>query len=157
MLHALKNLFGTVLGAPGEGSRPEQDRFLQLATAVLLIEVMRADREAGVDERLAVVRALRDKFSLGDFEVSELLRLAEQSARSATEFSQFTSAIDDGFDQEQKARIIENMWRVAFADGHLNSQESQRISRIAGLLHVPQAECLEAMMRAREGGAEGPL
>jgi uncharacterized tellurite resistance protein B-like protein len=157
MLHALKNLFGAVPAAPGESSESEQDRFLQLATAVLLVEVMRADPELEVSERLAVVRALRDKFALGDYEVSELMRLAEESARSAAEFFQFTSAINDGFDQEQKARIIENMWRVALSDSHIDAQENQLILKVAGMLHVPHEDYVAARMRARAGGPEGPL
>ena len=157
MLHALKNLFGAVLTAPGGDPESEQDRFLQLATAVLLVEVMRSDPALGVTERLTVVQALRDKFALSDYEVSELVRLAEQNARSAADFFQFTSAINDGFDQEQKARIIENMWRVALSDSHIDAREHHLISKIAGMLHVPPEQYTAAWMRAREGGAERPL
>ena len=62
---------------------------------------MRADPELGPQERLAVVAALREKFSLAD-ELSRLVELAEQTARTASDFHQFTSVINDGFSQEQK-------------------------------------------------------
>ena len=149
MLRALKNLFDTVLAPPGERTEAEQSHFLQLATAVLLVEVMRADPALGVSERRAVVAALRQKFVLSDEEIGELLALAEETARSASDFHQFTSALNDGFSQEQKVRIVENMWRVAFADGHLDAHENHLISRVAGLLHVTHGEYIAAKLHAR--------
>jgi uncharacterized tellurite resistance protein B-like protein len=132
---------------PGaSGARNEHS--LQLATAVLLVEVMRADPELGPQERLAVVAALRQKFSLADEELSRLVELAEQTARTASDFHQFTSVINDGFSQEQKIRIVEYMWRVAYSDGHLDAHENHLISKVAGLLHVTHGEYISAKLRA---------
>lgn len=151
MLRALKNLFDTLLAPAAQRSEAEQAHFLQLATAVLLVEVMRADPALGVAERRAVVAALRQKFALSEEEIAELVALAEETARSANDFHQFTSALNDGFGQEQKIRIVENMWRVAFADGDLDAHENHLISKVAGLLHVTHGEYIAAKMRAREG------
>lgn len=153
MLRALKDLFDSVLAPQAQRSEAEQTHFLQLATAVLLVEVMRADPALGVAERRAVVAALRGKFALSDEEVGELVGLAEETARSANDFHQFTSALNEGFSQEQKIRIVENMWRVAFADGHLDAHENHLISKVAGLLHVTHGEYIAAKMRAREGAS----
>ena len=150
MLRALKNLVDTVLAPPAQRSEAEQSHFLQLATAVLLVEVMRADPELGVAERRAVVAALRQKFALSGEEIGDLVALAEETARSSNDFHQFTSALNDGFSQEQKIRIVENMWRVAFADGHLDAHEHHLIAKVAGLLHVTHGEYIAAKMRARE-------
>ena len=149
MLRTLKDLFNSVIAPPGASSaRNEQS--LQLATAVLLVEVMRADPQLGPQERLAVVAALRQKFSLADEELSRLVELAEQTARTASDFHQFTSIINDGFSQEQKIRIVEYMWRVAFSDGHLDAHENHLISKVAGLLHVTHGEYISAKLRAKE-------
>jgi uncharacterized tellurite resistance protein B-like protein len=150
MLRALKDLFDSLLAPQAQPSEAEQTHFLQLATAVLLVEVMRADPALGVAERRAVVAALRQKFALSDEEIEELVALAEETARGASDFHQFTSALNEGFSQEQKIRIVENMWRVAFADGHLDAHENHLISKVAGLLHVTHGEYIAAKMRARE-------
>jgi uncharacterized tellurite resistance protein B-like protein len=149
MLRTLKNLLQTVISAP-EASPAEQAHFLQLATAVLLVEVMRAEPELGVAERLAVVDALRRKFAMSEDEGAQLVELAEETARSASDFHQFTSAINDGFDQGGKIRIVEYMWQVAYADGRLDAHENHLISRIAGLLHVTHGEYIAAKLRAKE-------
>ena len=97
-----------------------------------------------------MVAALRQKFSLADEELSRLVELAEQTARTASDFHQFTSVINDGFSQEQKIRIVEYMWRVAYSDGHLDAHENHLISKVAGLLHVTHGEYISAKLRAKE-------
>jgi uncharacterized tellurite resistance protein B-like protein len=152
MLRTLKDLFNSVLTPPG-ASNAGNEHSLQLATAVLLVEVMRADPELGPQERLAVVAALRQKFSLADEELSRLVELAEQTARTASDFHQFTSVINDGFSQEQKIRIVEYMWQVAYSDGRLDAHENHLISKVAGLLHVTHGEYISAKLRAKESPA----
>jgi len=152
MLRTLKDLFHSVVTPPGASSA-RNEHSLQLATAVLLVEVMRADPQLGPQERLAVVAALRQKFSLEDDELSRLVELAEQAARTASDFHQFTSVINDGFSQEQKIRIVEYMWEVAYSDGHLDAHENHLISKVAGLLHVTHGEYIAAKLRAKESQA----
>ena len=94
MLRALKNLLDTVLAPPAERSEAEQSHFLQLATAVLLVEVMRAEAGIGAAERAAALRALQAKFALSADEVETLLAHAEGVAQDATDFHQFTSALN---------------------------------------------------------------
>ncbi|NPC54058.1 tellurite resistance TerB family protein [Caenimonas soli] len=152
MLRTLKDLFNSVSASPGAGGA-RNEHSLQLATAVLLVEVMRADPELGPQERLAVVSALRQKFLLADDELSRMVELAEQTARTASDFHQFTSVINDGFSHEQKIRIVEYMWQVAYADGHLDAHENHLISKVAGLLHVTHGEYIAAKLHAKESQA----
>jgi len=149
MLRSLKDLFNSVTAA-SDPSNGRNEHSLQLATAVLLVEVMRADPQLGAEERLAVVSALRQKFSLADDELHRLVELAEQTARTASDFHQFTSVINDAFTQAQKIRIVEYMWQVAYSDGHLDAHENHLISRVAGLLHVTHGEYIAAKLHAKE-------
>ena len=150
MLRTLKDLFDAVLSAGPAAGAGAAEHSLQLATAVLLIEVMRADPKLGAGERTAVVDALRGKFTLTDDELARLVELAEQVSRTASDFHQFTSRINDGFGQEQKIRIVEHMWRVAYADGHLEAHENHLIAKAAELLHVPHGQYIAAKLRARQ-------
>lgn len=149
MLRALKDLFDAI-SAPPAAKPAAAEHLLQLATAVLLVEVTRADPALGAAERLAVVEALRRTFALGADELARLVELAEQTARTASDFHQFTSVINDRFDQGQKGRVVEYMWQVAYADGHLDAHENHLISKVAGLLHVTHGEYIAAKLRAKE-------
>jgi uncharacterized tellurite resistance protein B-like protein len=149
MLRTLKDLFDSITSGPPANAAGGAEHSLQLATAVLLVEVMRADPAIADQERQAVIAALQRKFPLSPDELEQLVALAEQKARSASDFHQFTSVINDGFSQEQKIRIVEYMWQVAYADGHLDAHENHVISRVAGLLHVTHGEYIAAKMRAK--------
>jgi uncharacterized tellurite resistance protein B-like protein len=153
MLKTLKDLFDTLL-PPAPAADPRAgEHALQLATAVMLVEVMRADTSFHPGERTAVLAALRDKFGLADDEAARLADLAETTAKDATDLFAFTSRINQRFEMPQKLRMIEHMWRIAYADGHLNEHERHVLWRVADLLHVPQGAYQHARIRARDEAA----
>lgn len=153
MLRTLKDLFDTITSPGPRTGAPASEHSLQLATAVLLVEVMRAEPQLAIAERYAVVAALRRKFSLAEDELERLVELAGQVARTAADFHQFTSVINAAFDQEQKIRMVEYMWQVAMADGHLDAHENHLIGKLADLLHVTHGQYIAARLRAREGAS----
>ena len=154
MLQSLKDLFDRLLPPAAEADPRAAEHLLQLATAVMLVEVMRADASFHAGERAAVLAALRDKFALADDEAARLAELAEATARQATDLFGFTSRINERFEMPQKLRMVEHMWRVAYADGHLSEHERHVLWRIADLLHVPQGAYVHARLRAQqEAGA----
>jgi uncharacterized tellurite resistance protein B-like protein len=157
MLKTLKDLFDGLLAplpdSTGASIASEEHR-LQLATAVLLVEVMRADASFGAGEREAVQAALIEKFGLGADEADRLAELAETTARQATDLFSFTSQLNTHFSPEKKLRMVELMWRVAYADGHLADHERHTLWRVADLLHVPQGAYVLARQRAQEASRE---
>ncbi len=153
MLRNLKDLFDTLtasLTAPAGAQDPaDLEHTLQLSTAVLLVEVMRADPSLQDSERDAVLTALRRKFALSDDELQRLLDLAHETARTAYDYQRFTALMNERFTQEQKIRVVEAMWEVAFADHHLDAHEHHVISKVAGLLHVTHGEYIAAKLHAQ--------
>ena len=154
MLRTLKDLFDSLLPPPPGADPQAAEHALQLATAVMLVEVMRADASFHAGEREAVLAALRDKFALADDEAQRLSDLAEATAKDATDLFGFTSRINERFDMPQKLRMVEHMWRVAYADGHLSEHERHVLWRVADLLHVPQGAYVHARLRAEQAARE---
>jgi uncharacterized tellurite resistance protein B-like protein len=148
MLQTLKDLFDS-LRPPASAAEPAAaEHALQLATAVMLAEVMRADASIDANERAAVLAALRAKFDLADDVAQRLAELAEATARQSTDLYGFTSLIDQRFEMPAKLRMIELMWNVAYADGVLSARERHVMWRIADLLHIPQGAYHHARQRA---------
>lgn len=148
MLRTLKDLLDAVLApAPQSAQRAHS---LELATAVLLVEVMRADPAHTQDECEAVIQALEASFALAPEEMAWLVDLAHEKARDASDFHQFTSVLNDRLTTDEKVNLVESMWRVAFADGHLDAHESHLIARVAGLLHVTHGQLIAAKLHARD-------
>jgi uncharacterized tellurite resistance protein B-like protein len=155
MLKTLKDLFDAWAPAPTGTPRPHDEHDLRLATAVLLVEVMRSDHALAEAEQDAVRAALQARFALSADESERLAELAHGSARAATDYYAYTSRIDAAFDMDEKIRIVELMWQVAYADGHLDAHEQHVMRRLSDLLHVPHGAYVHAKMRA--AAAAGPL
>lgn len=148
MLASLKDMFAELF-APEEAAARADEPTLQLATAVMLVEVMRAEPSIGAAQRLAVIASLRDTFALSSPQIESLVAAAEKASHEATDLFGFTSTINDHFDMPAKLRMVEHMWRVAYADGHLGDQERHVMWRLSDLLHVPQGAYINAKMRAK--------
>ena len=151
MLASLRRFIDSFL--PAAEANPALDHTLQLATAVLLVEVMRSDASIGAAERDSVFNALRERFVLTAGEVTALIDMAEEAARDAHDLHSFTSRLNAQLDPPQKARIVEYLWQVAYADGHLDGYEQHVMRKISDLLYVPHGDYIAAKMRAKNSGA----
>ena len=157
MLRTLKDLFDSLNAAPPAGSASAGLHQVQLATAVLLVEVMRADASLHGDERRAVLDTLASRFALSADERDRLLELASDTARRSHDLHSFTNVLNEQYTDAQKLAVVEAMWQVAFADGHLAAHEQHILWRVADLLHVPHGAYINAKMRARQAaGVAGP-
>jgi len=159
MLRTLKDLFDQLSASfnnPQSQPAAEREHQLQLATAVLLVEVMRAEPTVNAHETQTVLLSLRGKFKLREDELARLMELAETTARSAHDYQRFTSSLNEHFTQEQKIRVVQAMWDVAYADQHIDAHEHHLISKVAGLLHVTHGEYIGAKLRAQEQARSAP-
>jgi uncharacterized tellurite resistance protein B-like protein len=141
MLGRLQSYFRERL-APGADDDPEHRR--NLAAAALLIEVARADFEFDDDEQRAIETLLEQTLDLEPGEIAELVRLAHDESRDATSLHQFTRLVNESHSLDDKKRLMEALWRVAYADGRLDKYEEQLLRRIADLLHLRHAEFMRA-------------
>lgn len=154
MLNALRQFFQHATAASGELGEPTVS--VQLATAVLLVEAMRADQEVAPEERAALSRILQQSYGLDGMQVQDLLELAEERSRQANDFFAFTNVLNQRLTQEQKVQVIERMWQLAYVDASADAGETHVISRVAGLLHVPHGDYIAAKLRARDARLSAP-
>ncbi|THF63322.1 tellurite resistance TerB family protein [Pseudothauera rhizosphaerae] len=155
MLRTLKELFNA-LAEPSAAALPEQrEHRLQLATAVLMVEVMRADAKASESERQAILDALRERFALAPDEVDGLYELARSTSHDAPDLHSFTSRLNKGYSAEEKVRIVEYLWQIAYADGHLSHHENHLMLKLGDLLYIPRGDFVAAKQRARAAAGLG--
>lgn len=151
MLRAVREFFeNNVAGIVEDTDEGRREHAYQLATAALLMEISRADREIDGSERDAVVQAVGKAFELDAEETHELVELAEAEAEEATSLYEFTRLINDNFDHGQKQHVVEMLWQVAFADGHADEYEVHLIRRIADLIHVPHKGFIRAKLKVQD-------
>jgi uncharacterized tellurite resistance protein B-like protein len=149
MLETLREFFQRHIAGDSEGEEQSGEHALRLATAALLFEIVRADGDVKPEEMTVARAAVQSTFGLTATETGELLSLAEDTSREATSLYEFTHVLDSSFSPEQKKRIVELLWLVAFADTVKDAHEEHLVRKIAGLLHVPHPDFIDAKIRAR--------
>ena len=150
MLRSLRKLFEERIAPEVAGPKAaEREHGLRLAAAALLFEVVRADATVKDEERTVMRAAVQSTFGLGREEAEELVRFAEESSRSAASVYEFTEIVDRELPPAEKKRLVELLWLVAFADAEKDAQEEHMVRKIAGLLHVPHPDFIDAKIRAR--------
>lgn len=147
MLDSIREFFERNFAAPDAS---QNKHTIELATAALLLEVSRADGEISSDERDATARALQGKFHLTQAETTALLQLAEAEVREASDTFQFTSLVNQRFTRDQKIRVVELMWEVAYADGGRDVFEDHMIRKLADLIYVDHGDYIAAKLKARD-------
>lgn len=152
MLNKLNDLFTTMFLPASVEVR--SDNNLQLAVAVLLIEVMQADAECAFEEQAAILKILKERFHLSDAEVAQLTAQGQQTSKTANDFYRFTTLINRELGLPEKIQIIEYMWRVAYADGIISAHENHLMRKLVDLLHIPLGDNVAAKMRAKPAGLE---
>ena len=137
MLNSIRDFFQQRVSSIGGGRGSDNpEKALQLATASLLIEMSRADHHVDPAERKAIAAAVESFFGLSAQETAELVQMAESEMEGATCLYEFTRLVDTHFSYDQKIKVVENLWRVAFADTGKHHYEEHLVRKIADLLHV---------------------
>ena len=156
MLNSLKTLFDAIRPLSETEMAVQEQQVLQLAVAVLFVEVMRADASPADSARAAAATALRERFDLDEAALARLMAEAARTSREATDYFEFTSRINASLDMDQKVRMIEHMWQVAYADGDLDAIENHTMWKISDLLYIPHGAYVNAKIRARDAAQRQP-
>jgi uncharacterized tellurite resistance protein B-like protein len=152
MLRNLKQYFDRHILPAGQGESENAQHALRVATAALLFEVMRTDGELKAVERDALTATIRKNFDLTSEETAQLMGLAKAEAEESADYYQFTTLINEHYTPEQKEKVVENLWQIAFADHEIDRFERTLVHKIADLLYVPRAAQIAARERALRSG-----
>jgi uncharacterized tellurite resistance protein B-like protein len=149
VLAKLASLFDRALSA-AEPDPTARERALRVATALLLVEVARADQVADGAEASVMVASMRQFFALGEEEAAALIEEATTTADHAVELQQFTRRLHEQLSTAEKLRVVEMLWEVALADAKLEKHEDHLVRRIADLLYVTHSDLIRLRNRVRE-------
>ena len=119
----------------------------RLAAAALLFEAAMSDYDLGEEERTTIQQLVREQFDLDDTDASVLATLAQQRVRKSVGLHGFTSLINQHWSEKDRLNLVEQMWRVVYADGRLDDHELHLMRKIQRLLHIPQKDFVSAKLR----------
>ncbi len=122
--------------ADSEVGVEDRDAALRLATAVLMIDVARADQVFEESEFDRVLKLVEAHFGLTPQQAAELVNTADDAAENLISVHEFTQLLHEHLSEEEKARIVSLLWQIAFADGRLDKYEDSLVLKISDLLYV---------------------
>ena len=137
MLNAISDFFQRSLAQPEQ--RENQTLTLELATAALLCEIVRADYDT-TDEEFAALRLM----------LTERYQLSASDVDEAVDHYQFVSLIKEHYNYDQRCELVAQMWQLAWADGSVDPLEEHRIRRLADLLYVSHSDFIRTKLHVEE-------
>jgi uncharacterized tellurite resistance protein B-like protein len=131
-----------------EISPADIEHALRVATAVLLVEIARADFIIVPSEKLRLRELLEQQFNLSAQELDALLEEAEADADRLVSIQHVTRLLNEHYDHAMKRRVVEMMWQLVYADGEKDHYEEHLLRQVADLLYVSHSEFIQARHKA---------
>ena len=149
MLTKLQQFFNQYLSDQAEEKIPLERR-LQMATAALMVEMLHVDEKVSSEEDDKLRQILKQRFQLDDLEIESLIDIAHTEKHEATDYYAFTSLINTHYTQQQKIKLVEDLWQLAYADDHLDKYEEHLLRRLSELLHVPHSDYIRTKHKVQK-------
>ena len=149
VIKTIKDYFEELFQDKTEDITPHKSK-IELATAVLMVEISLADDHIQEEERYVIKKLLSSNFKLDRDEIDELICMAEEEVDHAVSLYEFTRLLNDTLSMPEKINIIENLWRVAYADSVVDKYEEYYIRKIADLLYITHSDYIQSKLKAAE-------
>ena len=141
----------------GEKSSPDQTEErthdIRVATCALLIEMSHIDGEFSEAERERIRHVVKRDHLLTDEDALEIMGVADNQLEGSIDLWKFTNLINQNYSPEEKLKIIETVWSIAYSDGELDKHEDYLVHKLAKLLHLTHKQLIDAKLKAKKSGA----
>ena len=147
MFKALKKIFEEPVSS--RTTSGQEARHLQVAVASLLHEATRVDLSERAEERAVAENGLAQLFGLSAADCAAVFEEGRAKAQHLTSYFGPVAVIKRDMAPPERVRLIEHLWKVAYADGGLDPYEDHYVRKIGHLLYVSNTDIMLARNRAR--------
>ena len=102
----------------------------------LLIECAKEDGDFSEEEILKIKNLLNTKLDIKKENIDSIFDSALEISQESVEIYSLTKDIRDNFSHDEILKILEYMWVVMLADGHVDDFEAAMMRKIIGLFHL---------------------
>jgi uncharacterized tellurite resistance protein B-like protein len=114
----------------------ERDAAVRLATAVLMVDVALVDSSFDETEFDQMLGLIKRQFGLGIQEAADLINAANAKADELISVHELTSFLSDQLSEDEKSRVVQLLWSVAYSDGQLDKYENSLVLKVSDLLQI---------------------
>mgnify|MGYP000512294108 FL=1 len=133
-----------------ENQEEKEKNIINNACAALLIETALADKVFNTEEIDSMKKTLREVYEIDEKDLDELISESEKKVSESTSLYEYTRLINDLCDYQDKLKLINNLWAIAFADKHLDKYEEFLIRKISDLLYVSHSDFIQQKLSVKE-------
>ena len=119
-----------------------RDAAVRLATAVLMVDVALVDSCFDETEFDRMLQLVKEHFGLDTQQAAELINAANAKADELVSVHEFTQLLHKHLSHDEKARVVELLWTIAYADGELDKYEDSLVLKISDLLYVSRGRVM---------------
>ena len=132
-------------------------REVHLAACAVFLEVARIDNEFDERERQHILRVFEDEYGLSSEDVVELGKASEAELARSLDLWTFTNVINEHYSDDEKARLVELLWQVVYADGKMDEHENYFMHKLSRLLRLTHRDLIDAKLRVLhpQDGSDG--
>ncbi len=138
----LDQVAGAISSTQTREDGESREEAIRMATAVLMIDVARADHVFDETEFDSVLQLIESHFNISPEAAVEIFNDASEEAEDLTSLHDFTQLLHSNLDEAEKSRIVALLWRIAYADGRLDKYEDSLVLKISDLLHVSRGRVM---------------
>ena len=152
MLKKIKGYISELGNQPSDAENQEEKEknIINNACAALLIETALADKVFNTEEIDSMKKTLREVYEIDEKDLDELISESEKRVSESTSLYEYTRLINDLCDYQDKLKLINNLWTIAFADKHLDKYEEFLIRKISDLLYVSHSDFIQQKLSVKE-------
>lgn len=154
MFDSLRQFIADVVSPSATEQQTFDDTGYRLAATALLVHVISLDGEPTAIERKKLHSLIESGFGLDPGTADRLIAAATLEEGQAVDLYHFTSVIMRAVDEAGRARIIEMMWELVYADGRVSEFEDNVVWRAADLLGISTRDRVN--LRRRVAGEDAP-
>ena len=152
MFESLRQFIADVVSPSATEQQAFDDTGYRLAATALLIHVISLDGEPSAVETQKLHSLIETRIGLDPGTADKLIAAATLEEGQAVDLYHFTSVIMRAVDEQSRARIVEMMWELVYADGRVSEFEDNVVWRAADLLGISQRDRVN--MRRRVAGED---
>ena len=123
---------------------------IELTAAVLAYEIARSDGKITENE-LNVLMEEIEKISVKvGKDKLEVFKIVEVYSSDSVSFHEFIEDINSNYSKHDKLKLLEFLWKTAYADGKLDVDEERLVRRVADLIKIKDIEVLRLKSRIKD-------
>jgi uncharacterized tellurite resistance protein B-like protein len=143
-------IFALLRGGAGTCSVEAPFSEIQVALAVLMLEMAKADFAEDPAENDFILNALQRQLRLTSEQVRKLVERARAAGEESLDLHQFTRRVNEECGREEKFALLEALWQLIHVDGVVDKYEEALMRRLTGLLRLSHREMIEAKLKVRQ-------